>query len=193
MSETQHTNKRNGGNNRPRRNNNNRNRNRNRNYRQPKPLKLTFFQKILKALGLFDEKAARKKLNAKKNKGAPKSNVRNTTSNKDQKRRAPRKVPVESARLYVGNLSYDATEHDLEDLFKGVGTVQKVEIIYNRNTHRSKGYGFIQMLDIDEAKRAVEVLHDQPFMGRQLVVNGSKARKEGDTPGDAETQETVTA
>ncbi|NNJ43044.1 MAG: RNA-binding protein [Akkermansiaceae bacterium] len=80
---------------------------------------------------------------------------------------------METPRLYLGNLSYDATEHDLEDLFKGVGSVRSVEIIYNRQTHRSKGYGFIEMLHVDEAKRAVEVLHDQPFMGRNLVVNGA--------------------
>lgn len=190
-----------GGNRKPRRNNNN-NRNRNNNgqrrnsnnrrrhNRKPKPLKLTFWQKVLKALGLFNEEKAReaqRKQNAAKkgnNQKAPKSNVRNAkTGNADnnKNRRKPQPVPVESARLYVGNLSYDATEYDLEDLFKGIGTVKKVEIIYNRNTHKSKGYGFIQMLNTEEAKRAVEVLHDQPFMGRQLVVNGSKARKENDS------------
>ncbi len=177
-----------GGNRRPRRNKNN---NRNRNNRRPKPLKLTFWQKMLKALGLFDEKKARKAQRKKQNNKqgnkhtAPKTNVRNAkTSAKGGSdkphRRAPQPVLVESARLYVGNLSYDATEYDLEDLFKGVGTVKKVEIIYNRNTYKSKGYGFIQMLNTEEAKHAVEVLHDQPFMGRQLVVNGSRARKEGD-------------
>ena len=83
---------------------------------------------------------------------------------------------METARLYVGNLSYDVTEHDLEDLFKGIGTVRKVEVIYNSQTHRSKGYAFLQMLSVDEAKRAVEVLHDQPFMGRVLIVNGASSK-----------------
>ena len=87
--------------------------------------------------------------------------------------------PVESPRLYLGNLSYDATEHDLEQLFKGIGTVRSVEIIYNRQTHRSKGYGFLEMLNIDEARRAVEILHDQPFMGRNLIVNGASSRPDG--------------
>lgn len=72
---------------------------------------------------------------------------------------------VESARVYVGNLSYEATEHDLEELFKGVGGVRSVEIVYNRSTHRSKGYAFVEMLHKDDAVRSVEVLHDQPFMG----------------------------
>ena len=95
-------------------------------------------------------------------------------------RKAPQKVAVETPRLYVGNLSYDATEYDIEDLFKGIGSVKKVEIIYNRHTHKSKGYGFVQMLNIEEAKRAVDVLHDQPVLGRNLIVNGSKARKPSD-------------
>jgi hypothetical protein len=51
-----------------------------------------------------------------------------------------------------------------------------VEVVYNRTTHRSKGYGFIEMIDIDEAKRTVEVLHDQFFMGRQLTVSGAKSK-----------------
>jgi RNA recognition motif-containing protein len=83
---------------------------------------------------------------------------------------------VESPRVYVGNLSYDVSEGDLQDLFKGIGGVRNVEIVYNRATHRSKGYGFVEMLHVDEAKRAVEVLHDQPFMGRQLTVSGAKSK-----------------
>ncbi|MDE0835430.1 MAG: hypothetical protein OSA84_03660 [Akkermansiaceae bacterium] len=83
---------------------------------------------------------------------------------------------VENRRVYIGNLSYDTTESDLEELFKGVGAVRHVEVVYNRTTHRSKGYGFIEMIDIDEAKRTVEVLHDQFFMGRQLTVSGAKSK-----------------
>jgi hypothetical protein len=83
---------------------------------------------------------------------------------------------VESARVYVGNLSYDVTEQDLQELFKGVGAVRNVEIVYNRSTHRSKGYGFVEMLRKDEAVRAVEVLHDQHFMGRKMMVSGAKSK-----------------
>jgi|TARA_B110000483_G_C18017624_1_gene473686 RNA recognition motif-containing protein len=56
-----------------------------------------------------------------------------------------------------------------------VGTVRNIDIVYNRNTHLSKGYGFITMSQLEEAKRAVEVLHDQPFMGRTLIVNAAKS------------------
>jgi hypothetical protein len=83
---------------------------------------------------------------------------------------------VESPRVYVGNLSYDVTEQDLQELFKGIGGVRNVEIVYNRSTHRSKGYGFVEMLRMDEAVRSVEVLHDQPFMGRKLIVSGAKSK-----------------
>ncbi len=83
---------------------------------------------------------------------------------------------MESPRVYVGNLSYDVSEQDLQELFKGVGPVRNVEIVYNRTTHRSKGYGFVEMLHMDEAMRAVEVLHDQPFMGRKLTVSGAKSK-----------------
>jgi RNA recognition motif-containing protein len=83
---------------------------------------------------------------------------------------------VETARVYVGNLSYDVTEQDLQELFKGIGGVRNVEIVYNRSTHRSKGYGFVEMLHKDEAVRAVEVLHDQPFMGRKLTVSGANSK-----------------
>jgi RNA recognition motif-containing protein len=73
-------------------------------------------------------------------------------------------------------LSYDVSEQDLQELFKGLGPVRNVEIVYNRSTHRSKGYGFIEMVNRDEAMRAVEVLHDQFFMGRKLVVSGAKSK-----------------
>ncbi|MDB4287286.1 RNA-binding protein [Akkermansiaceae bacterium] len=91
------------------------------------------------------------------------------------RRETPDTSDVTSRRLYVGNLSYEAAEHDVEDLFKGVGTVRNIDIVYNRNTHRSKGYGFVTMSQIEESKRAVEVLHDQPFMGRTLIVNVAKS------------------
>ncbi len=83
---------------------------------------------------------------------------------------------VESTRVYVGNLSYDVSEQDLQELFKGIGGVRNIEIVYNRSTHRSKGYGFVEMLRMDEAMRAVEVLHDQPFMGRKMTVSGAKSK-----------------
>ncbi len=150
------------------------------------PVKLTWWQKLLKAIGLYKEPARPARTAAEKPQ-APKSNVRNARGTGEAKpaakpagaRRSSRggdPSTVESARLYVGNLSYDVTEQDLQELFKGVGGVRNVEIIYNRTTHRSKGYGFVEMLHKDEAMRAVEVLHDQPFMGRKLNVSGAKSK-----------------
>ena len=85
---------------------------------------------------------------------------------------------MENSRLYVGNLSYDVVENDLTDLFKGFGNVKNVEIVYNKRTQRSKGFAFVQMVSIDDAKRATEVLHEQPFMGRNLIVNGARTVEE---------------
>ena len=87
----------------------------------------------------------------------------------------PERVEVTSPRLYVGNLSYDATESDLTELFNGVGQVQNAEIVTHPANYRSKGFGFVTMLTVDEAVRAVTTLHDKSFMGRKLVVNGSKS------------------
>ncbi len=87
-------------------------------------------------------------------------------------------VEVTSPRLYVGNLSFDAVESDLQELFSGVGSVVEVEIVSNRHTQRSKGFAFVQMQTIEEAKRAVEELHDKEYMGRKLLVSGAKAPEE---------------
>ncbi len=90
-------------------------------------------------------------------------------------RRAPEDVEVTCERLYVGNLSYDAGEDDLKELFGSVGTVQLAEVVSHKNTQRSKGYAFLEMGSIDEARRAVEQLHDKDFMGRKMVVSGAKS------------------
>jgi RNA recognition motif-containing protein len=88
--------------------------------------------------------------------------------------RKPESVEVTSPRLYVGNLSFDATESDLFELFNGVGQVQNAEVVTYKHNQRSKGFAFVQMLTIDEAKRAVAELHDKEFLGRKLVVSGAK-------------------
>jgi hypothetical protein len=92
--------------------------------------------------------------------------------------RQPELVEVSSPRLYVGNLSFDAGESDLTELFSGVGLVQNVEIVSNKHTQKSKGFAFVQMQTVDEAKRAVAELHDKEYMGRKLVVSGAKAVEE---------------
>lgn len=155
---------------------------------------LTWWQKLLKLVGLYKEPVRpQRKKEITKPHGEPKaakSNTRNARSAEgsaktgegqgrrdSQRSRGGDPSTVESTRVYVGNLSYDVTEQDLQELFKGVGPVRSVEIVYNRTTHRSKGYGFVQMLNMDDAIRCVEVLHDQHFMGRKLTVSGAKARE----------------
>ncbi len=85
---------------------------------------------------------------------------------------------INTPRLYVGNLSYDATESDLFELFNGVGKVQNAEIVTHRQTQRSKGFGFVVMQSVEEAKRAVDVLHDKEFLGRKLIVGGAKDKNQ---------------
>jgi RNA recognition motif-containing protein len=77
--------------------------------------------------------------------------------------------PVTSPRLYVGNLSFDASESDLFELFNGVGHVQNAEVVSYRHNQRSKGFAFVQMQTVDEAKRAVDELHDKEFLGRRSL------------------------
>lgn len=105
--------------------------------------------------------------------------VRTTVSKSPKKRatRTPKVVAVTSPRLYVGNLSYDATESDLQELFNGVGTVMHAEVVYHGRTQRSKGFAFVEMGNQDEAQRAVTELHDKDYMGRKLVVSGAKPPK----------------
>ncbi|MBV9645269.1 MAG: hypothetical protein JO334_17045 [Verrucomicrobia bacterium] len=88
--------------------------------------------------------------------------------------RKPELVEVTSPKLYVGNLSFDATESDLFQLFNGVGQVKNAEIVSHKYTQRSKGFAFVQMTTIEEARRAVQELHDKEFLGRKLVVSGAK-------------------
>jgi len=99
---------------------------------------------------------------------------------KGGRRRATSTPPTDKARLYVGNLSYETTESELEDLFKGFGSVRSVEIIYNSRTYKSKGYAFVEMCQLDDARRAAEVLHGQPFMGRELMVSAASDRPAGE-------------
>jgi len=122
-----------------------------------------------------EERSARNH-EAKSSDRAPRE--RQSRSERPTGMRTPEVVEVTAPRLYVGNLSFDAGESDLSDLFNGVGSVQNVEIVVNRHNMRSKGFAFVQMQSVDEAKRAVSELHDKEFMGRKLVVSGAKALDE---------------
>lgn len=183
-------NRRSGGNNyRQGNRNNNRSNNNNRNNRNSKPPRkpqnLTFWQKVLALFGVAPKSSQPQRNTRPKTHSQPKTQSKTNTNNTN-KPRQPKSVEVTSGRLYVGNLSYETTEFDIEELFKGNGSVKSVEIIYNRHTHKSKGYGFVEMLNIDDAKNAVKVHHDQPFMGRNLIVNGAKERQPENAKPDAE-------
>ncbi len=89
--------------------------------------------------------------------------------------RKPESVEVTTPRLYVGNLSFEATESDLFELFNGVGQVQNAEVVTYKHNQRSKGFAFVQMLTVEEAQRAVRELHDKEFLGRKLLVSGAKS------------------
>src|SRR5690242_12360899 len=82
------------------------------------------------------------------------------------------------SKLYVGNLSYNTTGSDLEQLFSQHGTVQSAEVIADRDTGRSKGFGFVQMGSDQEAQAAISALNGQEHDGRQLTVNEAKPRED---------------
>src|SRR5882724_4463228 len=82
------------------------------------------------------------------------------------------------SKLYVGNLSYNATSSDLEQLFAAHGSVQSAEVIADRETGRSKGFGFVQMGSDQEAQAAIAALNGQEHDGRALTVNEAKPREE---------------
>ena len=79
--------------------------------------------------------------------------------------------------IFVGNLSFTATEHDLHQLFEAYGAVDKVNIITDRDTGRSKGFGFVEMPESQAAKAAIEGLNGTELAGRALTVNEAKPRE----------------
>ena len=81
-------------------------------------------------------------------------------------------------KLYVGNLSYGVTSSDLEQLFAQHGAVQSAEIISDRDTGRSKGFGFVEMGSDEEAQAAIAALNGQQHDGRALTVNEAKPRED---------------
>jgi cold-inducible RNA-binding protein len=81
-------------------------------------------------------------------------------------------------KLYVGNLSYDVDSSALEQLFSPHGSVQSAQIINDRDTGRSKGFGFVEMSSDSEAQAAIAALNGQDNDGRALTVNEAKPREE---------------
>ncbi len=81
-------------------------------------------------------------------------------------------------KLYVGNLSYDVDNSSLEALFAQYGTVRSAEVIHDRDTGRSKGFGFVEMADDNAAQEAIRALNETQQNGRPLTVNEARPREE---------------
>jgi hypothetical protein len=172
-----------------------RSRNRNRSGSKPKAPEQTAGQKILSILtfGILG------KPKPKSRSGSAAKGARKPETAAEPRARAPKTDTVDrpkrngsevtSGRLYVGNLDYSTGEVELESLFRGVGNVLSAEVVTNPRTQQSKGFAFVEMGSIDEAKRAVSVLDDQDFMGRKLIVSGARS----DGPHDESDDESAMA
>ena len=94
------------------------------------------------------------------------------------------RIPIEgkgkklmSMKLYVGNLSFETSKNELQTLFAQTGTVESVSLIEDRDTGRSRGYGFVEMSTKEEGAAAIEKLNGQELGGRTLKVNEAKQRE----------------
>jgi RNA recognition motif-containing protein len=85
------------------------------------------------------------------------------------------------AKLYVGNLPYTTVDADLQTLFSQAGTVKSAQVIRDRASGRSKGFGFVEMSSSEEAQSAITMFHGKDFSGRPLTVNLARPRE--DRPG----------
>ena len=83
-----------------------------------------------------------------------------------------------NSKLYVGNLPYSTTDASLGDLFAQAGTVTKAEVIMDKMTGRSKGFGFVEMSTPEEAQAAITKFHGQDFDGRALTVSEARPRED---------------
>jgi RNA recognition motif-containing protein len=81
-------------------------------------------------------------------------------------------------KLYVGNLSFSVMDADLEDLFAPYGEVRSAQVVMDRQTGRSRGFGFVEMGTDKEAQAAIDALHDQEHGGRRLTVNEARPRED---------------
>jgi len=83
-----------------------------------------------------------------------------------------------STKLYVGNLSFNTSNEDLQELFGQAGTVESVNIVEDRDTGRSRGFGFVEMSSKEEGQTAIEQLNGKEIDGRALTVNEARPREE---------------
>jgi len=81
--------------------------------------------------------------------------------------------------IFVGNLSFGATEETIRALFEAHGAVERVSIVTDRDTGRSRGFGFVEMSDAGEAEKAISALNGRELDGRNLTVNEARPKSEG--------------
>ena len=83
-----------------------------------------------------------------------------------------------SSKLYVGNLSFDTTEIDLQDTFAEAGTVSEVALMQDKFTGKSRGFGFVTMSSAEEGQKAINLFHGKSVQGRPLTVNEARPRED---------------
>jgi len=83
-----------------------------------------------------------------------------------------------SSKLFVGNLSFNTTENDLQDAFAAFGTVTEANLMMDRTTNRPRGFGFVTMSTAEEAQKAIDGLNGKEMDGRALTVNIARPREE---------------
>lgn len=81
-------------------------------------------------------------------------------------------------KLYVGNLSFRVTSEDLQEFFGSAGAVESANVVYDRETGRSRGFGFVEMASEDEATTAIAQFNGQEYDGRNMVVNEARPRED---------------
>lgn len=86
-----------------------------------------------------------------------------------------------ATKIFVGGLSFETTEQELKELFEKHGAVESVAIIVDRDNNRSKGFGFVEMTNSEEAQKAMTHLNNREFAGRRLNVNQAKPREDRDS------------
>ncbi len=82
------------------------------------------------------------------------------------------------AKLYVGNLPYSTSADDLREMFSQAGTIKEVILVTDRETRRSKGFGFVEMTTQAEAEKAIQMFNDRDMQGRRMMVNIARPRED---------------
>ncbi len=83
-----------------------------------------------------------------------------------------------SMKLYVGNLSFQTGNHELEELFATIGTVESATVVEDRETGRSRGFGFVEMANQEDGEKAIAEFNGTEFAGREIKVNEAKPRED---------------